>query len=90
MDHQLRVVVDAVRYVVKYGVQWRARPADYPDYPDWQAVYAFCERWNAQPGGPVAGPAVRPGGPGGAAGRCGDRFPVRPGRVHGRGCDQRF
>ena len=45
MDHQLRVVVDAVRYVVKYGVEWRALPAD---YPDWQAVYAFYERWNAR------------------------------------------
>jgi hypothetical protein len=41
----LRVVVDAVRYVVKYGVQWRALPAD---YPRWQAVYAFYERWNAR------------------------------------------
>jgi transposase len=45
MDHQLRVVMDAVRYVVKYGVQWRALPAD---YPDWQAVYVFYERWNAR------------------------------------------
>ena len=45
MDHQLRAVVDAVRYVVKYGVEWRALPAD---FPDWQAVYAFYERWNAR------------------------------------------
>jgi transposase len=45
MDHQLRVVVEAVLYVVKYGVEWRALPAD---YPDWQAVYAFYERWNAR------------------------------------------
>ena len=45
MDHQFRVVMDAVRYVVKYGVQWRALPAD---YPHWQAVYAFYERWNAR------------------------------------------
>jgi transposase len=45
MRHALRAVVDAVRYVVKYGVEWRALPAD---FPHWQAVYAFYERWNAR------------------------------------------
>jgi transposase len=43
MRHVLRAVVDAIRYVVKYGVEWRAVPAD---FPPWQAVYAFFERWN--------------------------------------------
>ena len=42
MTHRLRVVVDAVRYLVRYGVEWRALPAD---FPPWQAVYAFFERW---------------------------------------------
>jgi transposase len=35
-------VVDAIRYLVRYGVEWRALPAD---FPPWQAVYAFFERW---------------------------------------------
>jgi transposase len=30
MDHDLRAVVDAVFYVVKNGVQWRALPVDFP------------------------------------------------------------
>ena len=38
MAHRLRVVVDAIRYLVRYGVEWRALPAD---FPPWQAVYAF-------------------------------------------------
>ena len=42
MVHRLRVVVDAIRYLVRYGVEWRALPAD---FPPWQAVYAFFERW---------------------------------------------
>ena len=42
MAHRLRVVVDAIRYLVRYGVEWRALPAD---FPPWQAVYAFFERW---------------------------------------------
>jgi transposase len=45
MVHEVRVVLDAVRYVVKYGVEWRALPAD---FPPWQAVYAFFERWSAR------------------------------------------
>lgn len=42
MTHQLRAVVDAVRYLVRYGIEWRALPAD---FPPWPAVYAFFERW---------------------------------------------
>jgi transposase len=38
-------VVDAIRYLVRYGVEWRALPAD---FPPWQAVYAFFERWAAR------------------------------------------
>jgi len=45
MAHRLRVVVDAIRYLVRYGVEWRALPAD---FPPWQAVYAFFERWSAR------------------------------------------
>src|SRR5690242_8630753 len=42
MTHRLRVVVDAILYLVRYGVEWRPLPAD---FPPWQAVYAFFERW---------------------------------------------
>jgi transposase len=45
MAHRLRAVMDAIRYVVKYGVEWRALPMD---FPPWQAVYAFFQRWNAR------------------------------------------
>ena len=45
MVHQLRAMVDAIRYVVKYGIEWRALPTD---FPPWQGVYAFFERWSAR------------------------------------------
>jgi transposase len=45
MDHPLRAMVDAVRYVVRNGIEWRALPVD---FPPWAAVYAFYERWNAR------------------------------------------
>lgn len=43
MDHDLRAMFDAIRYVVRYGIEWRALPAD---FPPWDAVYAFYRRWN--------------------------------------------
>jgi transposase len=45
MAHDLRAMCDAVAYVVKNGVEWRALPAD---FPPWEAVYAFFERWNGR------------------------------------------
>jgi transposase len=45
MDHCPRSMVDAVRYVVRNGIEWRALPVD---FPPWAAVYAFYERWNAR------------------------------------------
>jgi transposase len=52
MDHDLRAMLDAVFYVVKNGVEWRALPAD---FPPWPSVYAFFDRWSARglPGGLV-------------------------------------
>ena len=41
MVHDLRAMCDAVAYVVKNGVEWRALPVD---FPPWEAVYAFFER----------------------------------------------
>jgi transposase len=43
MTHDLRAMCDAVAYVVKNGIEWRALPAD---FPPWEAAYAFYERWN--------------------------------------------
>jgi transposase len=43
MTHDLRAMCDAVGYVVKNGIEWRALPAD---FPAWEAAYAFWERWN--------------------------------------------
>lgn len=43
MVHDLRAMVDAVSYVVRNGIEWRALPAD---FPPWEAVYAFFQRWS--------------------------------------------
>src|SRR4026208_630122 len=103
MAQRRRVVVDAIRYLVRYGVEWRALPVD---FPPWQGVYAFFERWGApglppRAGGPLRGRLA--GGAGAAAGggaggrgarqtadRCGDRLSVGQGRRHGGGRDQRI
>jgi transposase len=45
MSHDLRAMLDAIGYVTRYGIEWRALPAD---FPPWTAVYAFYERWNAR------------------------------------------
>jgi transposase len=43
MVHDLRAVIDAIGYVVRNGIQWRALPVD---FPPWEAVYAFFQRWS--------------------------------------------
>jgi transposase len=43
MVHDLRAMVDAIAYVVRYEIEWRALPCDFPPHP---AVYAFFERWS--------------------------------------------
>jgi transposase len=45
MVHELRAMCDAVGYVVRNGIEWRALPVD---FPPWEAAYAFWERWNAR------------------------------------------
>jgi transposase len=54
MVHDLRAMCDAVSYVVKNGIEWRALPVD---FPPWEAVYAFFERWSKR--GLPAGLATR-------------------------------
>jgi transposase len=41
-EHALREVFNGLRYVVRYGVAWRAMPHD---LPPWHAVYDQAQRW---------------------------------------------
>jgi transposase len=43
MVHDLRAMLDAIGCVVRNGIEWRALPVD---FPPWEAVYAFFQRWN--------------------------------------------
>ena len=45
MVHDLRAMLDAVGYVTRYGIEWRALPADFPPH---EAAYAFFQRWSAR------------------------------------------
>jgi transposase len=45
MVHDLRAMCDAVAYMVRNGIEWRALPVDFPPR---EAVYAFYERWNGR------------------------------------------
>jgi transposase len=45
MKHDLRAMLDAIGYVTRYGIEWRALPVD---LPPWPAAYAFFERWSAR------------------------------------------
>lgn len=45
MVHDLRVMLDAVAYVTRYGIEWRALPVDFPPH---EAVYAFFQRWSGR------------------------------------------
>ena len=45
MEHPLRSMLDAVRYLVRNGIEWRAMPVD---FPPWEAVNAFYDRWSTR------------------------------------------
>ncbi|MEV0152014.1 MULTISPECIES: transposase [unclassified Nonomuraea] len=45
MVHDLRAVLDAIGYVARYGIEWRALPVDFPPH---EAVYAFFLRWSGR------------------------------------------
>jgi transposase len=66
MGHDLRAMCDAVAYVARNGIEWRALPVD---FPPWDSVYAFYERWNKR------------GLPQQLAGRLRDRLRERQGRA---------
>jgi len=43
-EHSLRELFNALRYVIRYGIAWRAMPND---FPPWAAVYQQSQRWLA-------------------------------------------
>jgi len=43
-EHSLRELFNALGYVVRYGIAWRAMPND---FPPWSAVYQQTQRWLA-------------------------------------------
>ncbi|QKG24278.1 hypothetical protein ACTIVE_5921 [Actinomadura verrucosospora] len=43
MVHDLRAMLDAINYVTRYGIEWRALPVDFPPH---EAVYAFFLLWS--------------------------------------------
>lgn len=43
MKHDLRAMLDAIGYLTRYGIEWRALPVD---FPPWPAAYAFFDRWS--------------------------------------------
>jgi len=40
--HAKRVIVNAIFYVIKTGIQWRMLPKD---FPPWQTVYDYFSQW---------------------------------------------
>ena len=40
--HDIRNIINAIRYVMKSGCQWRLLPKD---FPPWQTVYDYYLRW---------------------------------------------
>lgn len=40
--HPMREIVDALRYVLRGGIAWRALPHD---YPPWQTAYHYFRAW---------------------------------------------
>ena len=40
--HRVREIVDALRYVLRGGIAWRALPHD---YPPWQTAYHYFRAW---------------------------------------------
>jgi len=44
--HSLRLILNAIFYVVKTGSQWRMLPSD---FPAWQSVYNYLRKWRLDP-----------------------------------------
>ena len=63
-EHPLRELFNGLRYVIRYGIAWRAMPND---LPPWHAIYQQTQRWLAAgfrgPGPGPAGGVATGGGP---------------------------
>ena len=42
LQHDLRIITDAILYVLRTGCQWRILPHD---FPPWATVYHHCRKW---------------------------------------------
>jgi hypothetical protein len=59
--HPLRLIVDAIRYLVRGGIAWRLLPGD---FPPWQTVYmVVCQMGRRPHPGPPPRHPPRPGPP---------------------------
>ncbi len=41
-EHDIRSIINAIRYLLKSGCQWRMLPKE---YPPWESVYGYVRRW---------------------------------------------
>ncbi len=41
-EHDTRSIINAIRYLLKSGCQWRMLPQE---YPPWESVYGYVRRW---------------------------------------------
>jgi transposase len=44
-EYPLRELFNALRYVIRYGIAWRAMPND---FPPWHAVHQQAHRWQGR------------------------------------------
>ena len=43
-EHDIRRVINAIRYLLRSGCQWRMLPKE---YPPWESVYGYVRRWRS-------------------------------------------
>ena len=41
-EHDIRSIINAIRYLLKSGCQWRMLPKE---FPPWDSVYGYVRRW---------------------------------------------
>jgi transposase len=44
MEHDLRAMLDAIGYVTRYGIEWRALPVDFPPWEGRVCLFRTVER----------------------------------------------
>src|ERR1700752_261339 len=57
-EHSLRELFNGLRYVIRYGIAWRAMPND---LPPWFSIYQQARRWLAAGVFEALGPDLRAG-----------------------------